>query len=112
VPRGIIANRMQLIADDYMRGGASGDLLDPLCLIESALAPERPLPHFLLSAGTRDPILDDTQRLEAALLRRAVPHQAHYYEGELHAFQGMLFRRAARDYWRRSERFLGTIFSS
>ncbi len=83
------------------------DLADPLVLLEREEAPARALPPFFLSVGTADPLLDDTRRLAAALERRGVPVEARYYPREMHAFQALVFRRAARDCWQSTFAFLG-----
>ncbi|MSP15354.1 MAG: hypothetical protein EXR73_01865 [Myxococcales bacterium] len=82
------------------------DLADPLLLFESDTLPARPLPAFFAGVGTRDPLLDDTRRLEAALMRRGVTCRASYHEGEVHAFLALVFRREARRYWRELFAFL------
>jgi acetyl esterase len=108
VPTGIVADRMHVIATDYLGPHAHDcyDLIDPIKFVELGKKPDRPLPPFLLSAGTRDPILDDTQRLETALTRLGVEHEAHYYPGEMHAFQALIFRKAAKAYWATTRRWL------
>ena len=82
------------------------DLADPLPFLERGVAPERPLPPFFASVGTRDPLLDDTRRLKAALDRLGVRHHASYHPGELHAFQAFVWRSAARHYWKTLHAFL------
>lgn len=88
------------------RHGATLDFADPLCLLESDAEPERPLPPCFAICGTKDPLIADTQRLEAALARRQIPHEAHYYPGELHAFQALVWRKLARRCWQDTFRFL------
>jgi acetyl esterase len=65
------------------------------------------LPPFFTGVGTRDPILDDTRRLEAALAAMGVACEAHYFRGEPHAFHALVFRKNARDCWRYTFDFLG-----
>jgi acetyl esterase len=85
-------------------------LADPLRLIEQladgTLTAARPLPAFFASVGTRDPLLDDTRRLEAALKRLEVAHEARYYPGEVHAFQLLVFREQAKRFWQETYAFL------
>lgn len=81
-------------------------LADPLRLIESAQTFDRPLPPFFVPVGTRDPLLDDTRRLEKALARLSVPHEARYYPGGIHAFHAMVWDPAARRCWRDALAFL------
>jgi acetyl esterase len=86
-------------------------LADPLRLFEDLgrgrgheLA--RPLPPFFAPVGTRDPLLDDTRRLEKALGALNVPCEARYYPGGIHAFHAMLWDPAARRCWRDALAFL------
>ncbi|MHC4392208.1 MAG: alpha/beta hydrolase [Planctomycetota bacterium] len=86
---------------------------DPLRSIERIvesdpeLVLERPLPPFFVACGTKDPILDDSRRLAAALKNLSVPCEAPIYPGEIHAFQAFSWRPAARDCWTKAFRFLG-----
>jgi acetyl esterase len=106
-----IADRMNEVTAAYLFGHEQAtpeelELADPLRVLERAEAPERPLPPMIATVGTRDPILDDTRRLDTALDRLAVPHEVHYYDGEPHAFQALVFRPNARDSWSRTFAFL------
>jgi acetyl esterase len=79
--------------------GASLDLADPLCALERGPTLDRPLPPFFAAVGTRDPLLDDTRRLEKALAALNVPVEARYYPGGVHAFHAMVWSPAARRCW-------------
>jgi acetyl esterase len=83
-------------------------LADPLRIIEAASpsAFDRPLPPFFAPVGTRDPLLDDTRRLEKALAALSVPCEARYYPGGIHAFHAMVWNPAARRCWRDALAFL------
>lgn len=87
-------------------------LADPLLVLEAAArAPgemhfDRPLPAFFAPVGTRDPLLDDTRRLAAALDELGVPCEARYYRGGVHAFHAVLFDPMARRCWRDALAFL------
>lgn len=87
------------------------DLADPLVVLERGLPPDRPLPPFFAGVGTRDPILDDTRRLHAALTGLGVRSEARYYPGEIHAFQALAFRESARAYWREVYGFLDEVLA-
>ncbi len=97
-----------------LSGGVETELADPLRVLESAagLPPsttprwERPLPPFFAPVGTRDPLLDDTRRLEKALASLNVPCEARYYAGGIHAFHAMVWDPAARRCWRDALAFL------
>ena len=87
-------------------------LADPLRVIEHAagVAHEpsfaRGLPPFFAPVGTRDPLLDDTRRLEKALQALGVPVEARYYPGGIHAFHALVWDPAARRCWRDALAFL------
>lgn len=84
----------------------SGELADPLVLLERNITPRRPLPPFFIPVGLSDPLLGDSQRLAAALARQGVPYTIRYYAGEQHAFHTMLWRHPARLCWREMYAFL------
>jgi acetyl esterase len=92
-----------------MRSAATA-LADPLVAIESAasgdLAFDRPVPPFFAPVGTRDPLLDDTRRLEKALATLNAPCEARYYPGGIHAFHALVWDPAARRCWRDALAFL------
>jgi len=93
----------------YLRGIPRSQgcaLADPLCVLESELAPERPFPPTFAPVGARDPLLDDTVRLQNALRRRGVPVEAPVFPGEGHAFHALVFRESARRCWRQQYDFL------
>ena len=89
------------------------DLANPLTTLERAhrlgQAPARPLPSFRLAVGTRDPILDDTRRLERILTAMDVPVEASYYPGEIHAFHAMVWRQRSRQLWSETFEYLGRV---
>lgn len=82
------------------------DLADPVVLLERGEQPSRPLPPFLISVGTKDPLLDDSRRLDEAIRALGGSSELRYYEGEVHAFQAMVWRKNARRYWGDVYRFL------
>jgi acetyl esterase len=67
---------------------------------------ERPLPPFFAPVGTKDPLLDDTRRLEKALASLGVPCEARYYPGGYHAFHALVWDPSARRCWRDALAFL------
>ena len=81
-------------------------LADPLLLLEEQSRPDRPLPAFFVPVGTRDPLLDDTRRLQRALERQGVECLARYYHKEIHAFHALVWRRRARRCWEEAFAFL------
>jgi acetyl esterase len=91
-------------------GGLGAELADPLRVLEAAAAGtgafDRPLPPFFAPVGTRDPLLDDTRRLEKALAALRVPCEARYYPGGIHAFHAFDWDVGARRCWRDALAFL------
>jgi len=81
-------------------------LADPLHVFERKERPDRTLPGFFVPIGTRDPLLDDTRRLDRALRAMGVECEARYYEGELHAFHALVWRKQARRCWREQLAFI------
>lgn len=94
------------LGEDPAAHGDALELADPLTVLESDRAPERPLPPCFATCGTSDPLVADTQRLAQALAARGVVHEAHYYPGELHAFHALVWRPHARRCWQDTYRFL------
>jgi len=92
--------------------GPKLELADPLRVIEAAAGVPhesrfaRNLPPFFAPVGTRDPLLDDTRRLEKALGALNVPCEARYYRGGIHAFHAMVWNPTARRCWRDALAFL------
>ena len=88
------------------------ELFNELRLIEAAAGLphasnfDRPLPPFFVPVGTRDPLLDDSRRLEKALATLNVPCEARYYPGGIHAFHALVWDPAARRCWRDALAFL------
>ena len=75
-------------------------LASPLRLFEKpAVAGSRPLPPFFTTVGTADPLLGDTIRLSDALQQRETECELHVFRGEIHAFNVLLWRAAAREQW-------------
>jgi acetyl esterase len=108
---GFIHDRLTEVGEAYLgdrsRHPASLlELADPLVLLERSSAPARPLPPFFLPCGTKDPLIDDTQRLARALERLGVTHEARYYPGEPHAFHALVFTPNAQRCWAQTYRFL------
>jgi acetyl esterase len=82
------------------------ELFDPLLVLEQGSAPARPLPPFFIPVGTRDPLLDDSRRLKAALDRHGAKAEIEYYPGEVHAFHAFVWREHARRCWDHTFSFL------
>jgi acetyl esterase len=103
-----VEDRIVEVSEAYLgrTRAESLDLADPLLLFERGERPLRPLPPFFVPCGTRDPLLDDTRRLEAALQKLGVTCEARYYEGEMHAFHALVFREPARRCWGHTYAFL------
>lgn len=94
------------LGPDPAAHGDALDLADPLMLLERGTPPGRPLPACMAAVGTRDPLLPDTRRLQAALTRLGAHAEARYYPGEIHAFHAFAIRAQARQCWRDTYDFL------
>lgn len=85
--------------------GTDAALADPVCVVEQAGPPDRPLPAFFLPVGTADPLLDDTRRMGAAIAARGGVAEVRYYPRMEHAFHAWVFRKQARRCWTDMLRF-------
>ena len=109
--RSFISDRLTEVTEAYLGDPTRHepsllDLADPLLLFERGERPARPLPPFFAPCGTKDPLLDDTRRLAAALSALGVECDAQFYPGELHAFHALVFRPNARRCWADTYGFL------
>jgi acetyl esterase len=89
----------------YAEAVASSPLASPLLLLERE-RPARPLPPFFISCGTRDPLFAHAKRLDAALAALSVDRELHISPGEIHGYDAMVWRRAAREKWKACHAFL------
>ena len=103
-----IDRRIHMVSRHYLGANTpeQAALASPLLLLEAASAPSRPLPPFFITVGTRDPILDDSRRLKAALDKLQVPAEIAYYEGGVHAFHALIWQERAQTCWNDTARFL------
>lgn len=108
IPR-FVYDRVEEVAVDYLGQATDTQLADPLLTLENLVSVDRPLPPVFASGGTRDPLLDDTRRLQAALERLNTPHDVRIYPGEVHAFHAFLWRPKAIQCWRDQFAFLKRI---
>jgi acetyl esterase len=105
--RELLAAAKAYVGDPVDEGARRHPLASPLRLFEAAPAAEpRPLPPFFLACGTADPLLDDSRRLKAALERRGAQVDLHVFKGEIHGFNAMVWRPAAKAKWHALFRFL------
>ncbi len=109
-----VRDRVYQVCSAYLGDAVSKPLddrsfADPLRFLETDAEPARPLPPFYASCGDDDPILDDTRRLEKALVARKVKHRVSYYDGRGHAFQAMVHTPSARHAQRDCLSFLATV---
>jgi acetyl esterase/lipase len=81
-------------------------LTSPLRALEAKFQPDRPLPPFFISCGSRDPLLGQCRRLKLALDRLGTPSELFIAPGEIHAFDAMVWRASARAKWKATYAFL------
>jgi acetyl esterase len=107
-------------AESYLGGdwsparASAAPLASPLRIIEDAAArgARLELPPFFVPCGTRDPLLTDSQRLTAALSKLSIPVTELIHEGEIHGYNALIWRPAAKDMWRRVHAFLRPLVAS
>lgn len=97
-------DRIIEVSEAYL-DGASGGFADPLLVFERE-APDRPLPPMCAVVGTRDPILDDTRRLGAAVEGHGGRCDVRIHRGGVHAFQAVFWRGPGRAAWDDQHAFL------
>ncbi len=108
---GWLYHRIAEVNRDYLSNSSfhhrrSARLADPLVVLENIDQTDRPFPPVFAPVGTGDPLLDDTRRLEQALLRLNTTVEARYYAREVHAFHAFIWRHKARQCWRDTYAFL------
>jgi acetyl esterase len=119
VPRMLTHPRMSGWTKDILRASANsylgsdwsprthaGSLANPLLLLENPPPLARPLPPFFTGAGTKDPLLRQSRRLKTALDALGVPCELLIAPGEIHGYDAMVWRPAARERWTRVHDFL------
>jgi acetyl esterase len=80
-------------------------LASPLVVIEND-RPDRPLPPFFVSVGTKDPLLKCSKRLKVALDRLGTECELHVAPGEIHGYDALVWRGPARRKWQAAHVFL------
>lgn len=115
MPR-IIRDQIESCERALLHGAALGvggtDLADPLLVLESGIQPARGIPPFFALVGTRDPLLDDTRRLEAALRARGADVEARYYPRGVHGFHAVPVLPYARRSWSDQFAFLDRVLAA
>ena len=100
-----IKSRMTAISKRYLQGKRH-PLADPILPLESKLELKRPFPPTLSFVGTKDPVLDDTRRLERALKERGIKHEVIYVPKGLHGFHLAIWTTSAQQAWQSQIEFL------
>ncbi len=108
---GFTQDRLAEVADAYLHGAQIDpdrglDLADPLVAFERGEPPDRPLPPFCVHCGTRDILIDDSRRLEAALGKLGAKCETGWFDSEIHGFNAFVMRPNARRSWRETFDFL------
>jgi acetyl esterase len=106
-----VNDRISEVSSAYLDGANSHspgalDLADPLVVLERGVAPARPLPPFFIPVGTKDPVMDDSRRLKAALDHLGASSEIRFYDGEVHAFHAFVWRKNAQQCWKDTFTFL------
>ncbi len=89
----------------YDEAARTAPLASPLLILERE-APSRPLPPFFISCGTRDPLFSHARRLAQALEAHGVQSELHVSPGEIHGYDAMVWRPAAREKWKAAHAFM------
>jgi acetyl esterase len=94
------------VGTDLRAGCAAAPLASPLLLLEQATKVDRPLPPFFADVGTRDPLIRDSKRLKEAVERLGSTCELHIAPGEMHGYDALPWRPAAKEKWRKVNAFL------
>jgi acetyl esterase len=94
------------LGNDYQAIDPAHQMADPLLIMESEAAPDRPFPLTYTMAGTHDILLSHTRRLEMALAQKNIHHTARYFPNQGHAFHLLGVSPQAGIYWRENLAFL------
>ena len=105
-----IKSRIMAVSKRYLQGKRH-PLGDPILPLESNLIAKRTIPPIMTFVGTKDPILDDTRRLEEALKKRDIPHEVQYIPGGIHGFHLAIWRPRAIASWEHQIQFLNRFLS-
>ena len=97
--RGILKNVRYAYARYLKPNPTAPTMADPLLIIETNIPADRPIPPMCTIVGNWDCLKEDSRRLEAALTKRGVRCEAHYYDRGLHAFHAFVFLKQARQVW-------------
>lgn len=107
VKRELRATATSYVGHPRRERALAAPLASPLRILEErAPVGSRPLPPFFTAVGTKDPLLPDARRIALALERRGTTCELHVFPGEIHAFDALLWRKAARKKWRLMHAFL------
>jgi acetyl esterase/lipase len=90
---------------DIARAADAHPLSSPLRILEAG-NPDRRLPPFFAAVGTRDPLIRCSKRLKAALDALGTPCELLIAPGEVHGYDALIWRPAARAKWRATRAFL------
>lgn len=106
----LVMDRIRTVTKSYTPDWQQGDpavlLADPLVLLESERALTNPWPATFIGCGDADPIAADSERLAKALWQRGAEAKLVWYAQQPHAFQMMLWRDEAQQFWEDSFAFL------
>ena len=81
-------------------------------ILEKAAALGRPLSPFFLAVGTKDPLIEDSRRMKRVLDALGVACELHISPGEVHGFDAMVWRPAARHKWKAVHEFLARMLTA
>jgi acetyl esterase len=101
----MLDSALSYLGADYDEAARKSPLASPLLILESQ-SPQRPLPPFFVPCGTRDMLLAHARRLTAALHAHGADCELHVSPGEIHGYDAMLWRPAAKEKWRATHSFL------
>jgi acetyl esterase len=93
------------LGHDVAAGAERHPMASPLRVIEGG-APDRSLPPFFASVGTKDPLLKCSKRLKVALDALGTECELFVSPGEIHGYDALVWRPEARAKWKAAHAFL------
>ena len=111
--RPIFRKRIAAVCRGYLRNQVAEDVLaSPLAVLEGFNAlPSRGFPAIYTVCGGSDPILDDSERLEAIRQRLSIPGGYHLEPDQVHAYHLFPWLEAAPRAWQHQLDFLKAVFA-
>ena len=92
-------SRLRALGEAYLNQSTRADLADPLVKLTPQTKFDRPFPPVLVTVGSADIILEDSEDLAQALELCGIDHKFVVYPNGIHAFHAAIFHSLAQRCW-------------